>query len=229
MLPVQQFLYNIVEDEERQRHLRQQRRFLRDQSDPFSLPDQRFKDLFRLNKDLVQYLFVNLRHHLEDPIRISKVSKETRILSALRFFATGNYQRGNGEECLISISQQIVSKCIQEVGEAISEHLGNEWVSFPVNDNKKREIKVGFMQQAAFPGIIGSIDCTHVAVISPTQEEHNYVNRKGFHSKNVQIICAHNLEILSIDPRFPGSTHDALIWRSSGVKTIMEQMYNGGK
>lgn len=44
-----------------------------------------------------------------------------------------------------------------------------------------------------FPGAIGCIDCTHVAIISPPKNdenypEHIYINRKGYHSINVQLV-----------------------------------------
>ncbi|KAJ8937733.1 hypothetical protein NQ318_009143 [Aromia moschata] len=84
------------------------------------------------------------------------------------------------------------------------------------------------MAHTNFPGVIGAIDCTHVAIITPTEEEHNYVNRKGYHSKNVQVICDYNLKILNINPQFPGSTHDLYIWRMSQAKVQLERCFNDG-
>jgi hypothetical protein len=37
------------------------------------------------------------------------------------------------------------------------------------------------------PKIVGLIDRTHVRISAPTSNEDHYVNRKGFHSINVQI------------------------------------------
>lgn len=44
------------------------------------------------------------------------------------------------------------------------------------------------------PHAIGCIDCTHVAIAPPPYQhpeypEHIYVNRKGYHSMNVQLVC----------------------------------------
>nr|CAI5826194.1 unnamed protein product [Callosobruchus analis] len=85
-----------------------------------------------------------------------------------------------------------------------------------------------------FPGIIGCIDCTHVAIVSPHQQhpdypEHLYINRKHYHSINVQLICDSNLRILNINARYPGSTNDAFIWNNSNVKTFMEQLHGHGE
>lgn len=50
-----------------------------------------------------------------------------------------------------------------------------------------------FYQEHGFPGVVGCIDCTHVAIVRPgTQDpeypEHLYVNRKNYHSINVQLV-----------------------------------------
>ena len=42
------------------------------------------------------------------------------------------------------------------------------------------------MDVARMPGVIGLIDCTHVTIIRPEENEVAYVNRKGKHSINVQ-------------------------------------------
>lgn len=136
---------------------------------------------------------------------------------------------GIGEEVLLSSSQQIVSRCIQEVADCIVTNLGPLWVKFPQDNRTKHDIKRGFIEKAGFPGVIGCIDCTHVAILKPSQEEHNYINRKGFHSKNVQIICSYDFQILNINARYPGSVNDAFIWRGSQIKHLLENEYNRGK
>lgn len=44
-----------------------------------------------------------------------------------------------------------------------------------------------------FPGIIGAIDCTHIAIVAPKTEDPvrpgiAYYNSKGFYSLNVQMV-----------------------------------------
>jgi hypothetical protein len=39
---------------------------------------------------------------------------------------------------------------------------------------------------------LGCIDGTHVPIQAPVDDEPSFVNRKGFHSINVQGICDHN-------------------------------------
>ena len=44
-----------------------------------------------------------------------------------------------------------------------------------------------FYLMAGFPGVLGCIDGTHVKIIAPTDLEGMYVNRKNYHSINVQV------------------------------------------
>ncbi|XP_035224968.1 putative nuclease HARBI1 [Stegodyphus dumicola] len=85
------------------------------------------------------------------------------------------------------------------------------------------------MRLAGFPGVIGAIDCTHVKIVAPprndsTCPEHIFVNRHYSHSINVQMICDANQKIISCNAKFPGSTHDAFIWRTSAVRRIMQEI-----
>ena len=40
---------------------------------------------------------------------------------------------------------------------------------------------------SGFPNVVGAVDGTHVKIQAPTKDEDDYVNRKGYHSINVQV------------------------------------------
>ena len=54
---------------------------------------------------------------------------------------------------------------------------------------EKKTIRAGMYKIAGFPCVIGCVDGTHIRLQAPSQNEPNYVNRKKFHSINVQVIC----------------------------------------
>ena len=55
---------------------------------------------------------------------------------------------------------------------------------------------------SGFPNVIGAIDCTHVRIQAPSGPvEADYVNRKSFHSLNVQVCLCTSRGQLSIHLR----------------------------
>ncbi|XP_017491880.1 PREDICTED: putative nuclease HARBI1 [Rhagoletis zephyria] len=75
-------------------------------------------------------------------------------------------------------------------------------------------------------GTIGAIDCTHVSILAPKNNESNYVNHHGYHSINVQMICDPNLRILNVNAKFPGARHDSFTWSFSAARRYFPQSMN---
>ncbi|KAJ8975632.1 hypothetical protein NQ317_015319 [Molorchus minor] len=112
MLAIQARQFQI----ELNRRLKVSRRLMRDQSDPFLLPDVRFKELFRLNKDMMHYIINHIAPHLHQRRRADGICTILKIYSAIIFFACGSYQRRTtGQDYLVSMSQQSVGRSIHEV------------------------------------------------------------------------------------------------------------------
>lgn len=102
------------------------------------------------------------------------------------------------------------------------------------------------------PGCIGLVDGTHIVIKKPKNTvEHTYYSvRKSCHTKNVQIvsdifqlqithltyckyfflfqICDADMEILSINPRYGGSSHDSFVWNNSYIKQLLKNEYSNG-
>lgn len=204
------------------------RRNLRDNSNPFELDETTFIRQFRLNRRAAQFLVEAISPHLDVAERETRIPNYLRILCVLHFFGHGSYQLSIGSNATLGLSQPCVSRCIQEVSNIIVRHLANDWIHFPRDRRAYQRNAVQFFEEFHFPGIIGAIDCTHVAIIAPpvVHDVHPaapYYNRKGFYSINVQAICDANLKILTINARYPGSVHDSAIW---GMSAIFRQLRN---
>lgn len=151
-----------------------------------------------------------------------------RFLCCLRFFATGSYQRSVGSDALSCMSQTSVSRCIHEISNAINA-LASKYVYMPT-DHEVEDIKQKFYNIASFPGIVGLIDGTHIKIKSPGEPtEQAYYCRKGGHSINVLIMCDSNNIIRYANTKFPGTTHDAYIWRRSALLNYYKEKYNNGE
>lgn len=202
---------------------------IRQQNNAFDLPERRFIELFRLNKDLARELITLLRPHLPERILGRGITIENSVLAALRFYATGCYQRSLGQDFNFGMSQSSIFQCLHRVTDVIDEYLPDLFIKFPNTRDGRQLNKATYMDRYGFPGAVGAIDCTHIAILKPKEEEHNFINRKGYHSLNVQIICDPNLKILNINSNYGGSTNDAFIWRNSNVRRYMQHIHNMGE
>ncbi|CAG5033814.1 unnamed protein product [Parnassius apollo] len=75
-----------------------------------------------------------------------------------------------------------------------------------------------------FPSVLGTIDCTHIRAkrVGGDMSE-GYVNRKGYYSINVQVVCDLNLKIRDIVARWRGSAHDSRVFNESTIKKRFER------
>ena len=137
----------------------------------------------------------------------------TQLAVALQFLATGSFQTVVASSH--GISQSSVSRCIRTVTDALW-YYATEYIEFP-NQAEQLINQQRFYERSGFPLLIGSIDGTHVPILAPPQNEDVFVNRKNFHSINIQAISDCNLKFIDIIAKWPGGTHEAFIWRSSGV------------
>ena len=105
------------------------------------------------------------------------------------------------ENQLADISTQFYTSASWTVGKlTVIRHYGcvlsssgktGRFIKWPLTHDECAKIKNKFYIHRGFPGIVGCVDRTHVRLQAPTQNENNYVNRKGFHSINVQAVCSH--------------------------------------
>lgn len=126
--------------------------------------DEQFKKLFRLNKQLVRYLLERLRPVWPVRGNTRGVTLEVAIFSALRFYATGSYQTSVGQVFTSGMAQSAFHKYLHEVTNLLLETILPEEVVFSKNEAERFQNKREFYRRWGYPGVIGAIDCTHVAI-----------------------------------------------------------------
>lgn len=72
-----------------------------------------------------------------------------------------------------------------------------------------------FKKVAGFPGVWGVIDCTHIPVRIRAENSKTFYNRKNFTSLNVEAIVGPDMSIMEFICKWPGSTHDSTIFKTS--------------
>ena len=103
-----------------------------------------------------------------------------------------------------------------------------KYVEFPADAEELNQTKERFYALSAFPGVVDCIDGTKVRIQAPTWKEYEYVNRKGYHSLNIQIICNAECRIINCVVKWPGGTHDARILRESSIYREFEEGLHEG-
>lgn len=171
--------------------LRLQKRYIRDQNDPFQFySDKGFKRRYRFEKNNVRYgVLLFLEEHLgKANHRGLPIAPVLQLFVCLRFYATGcfqviiiemvdqlsdlNYNKIVHQFQLVDadlfgISQSTVSRIVLRVSLGLA-RLINEKIKMPTTDhakatNRRRFNALGFGDGAiGIPGVDGAIDCTHV-------------------------------------------------------------------
>lgn len=76
-------------------------------------------------------------------------------------------------------------------------NLAPLFITWP-EGNKCEKIFMGFAMISAFPKVIGAIDGTHYNIRAPHINAECYINKKGQHSIQLQVICLFVLEFYII-------------------------------
>ena len=174
---------------------RQERTFRRKICPAIDFPqDSALRERYRFGHDGVNFICGLLEDQLQRPTgRSRSLSVKTQVLLALKFYATGDYIISVGDN--VGVSKSTASKCISAVTQGLSGKL-DQFVKWPVNFDA---VKRGFHEVGGFPNVCGCVDCTHVRIQAPNtphdwaDDRHTYeapfVNRKNYHSMNIQAIC----------------------------------------
>ncbi|XP_071106275.1 putative nuclease HARBI1 [Haliotis cracherodii] len=203
-------------------HLRQTRqgrrktrvpRVFRDRSNPLEdLDVEEVFERYRFRPNTIIYL-LGLLDLTRETARNCAVPPLSQLLVCLRFLATGAMHLLVGES--LNISRSTAGRSLRAVSLKISK-LSGRFIKFPVGGDAVRT-KEAFGNIAGFPNVVGYIDRTFIRIQRPTANEGDFVNRKGYHSLNVQMCCDANLYITGGNASWPGSVHDSHIFRTSAL------------
>jgi hypothetical protein len=179
--------------------------------DPYDLPEDEFILRYRLPCGTVDRIASLLP---EESVKGKPLPRHLEVCACLRYLATGSFQQVVADTLVISKSS--AQRSIWRVCDAVVENL-HQFVSFDNSANYLQDQKAKFYSKAAFPNVIGAIDCTHVNIIRPKENGQSFMNRKGHFSINVQAICNYERKFVNIYAAWPGSCHDSFILQQSAI------------
>lgn len=189
--------------------LRRERTFL-NPLDPLNVSDEHLLRYYRFP----HHEIVKLCEQLEPEIgRMTRKSHAIpSVLVTLRFYASGSFQSVVGDSTGLSLSS--VSKIIGKVTLALYRRSVVE-IKMPRGVKKITNIKkkVFWNEQ---------ISKCHVPIKAPHDNELIYVNRKQYHSLNIQVVSDSKTMIRNFSAKYPGSTHGSFIWRNCTLRNRFE-------
>lgn len=189
----------------------------------------RFREMYRLPRFVALDFLEQLEYCMDMKTEnlCPDIPLNLQFCATLNFLASGSYQRRVGSDAFASISQSCVSRSIKSITRVIATKMMDDYIRFPQSLHEIQELELQFQTLGHFRGLFAIIDDTHIALTAMKRAiEFGYVNRKGFHSINTQIIIDSQMSILNINARYPGSFHDARIWKSSLAYTFMRDIFN---
>ena len=203
-------------------------RIFRDRTNPLDVYDD--TDIlrrFRMSRitifEVIDLISADIEHATD---RNHAISPTIQTLCALRYYATGNFQKVTGD--IHGISQPSVSRIINRVSRALCRKAA-QVIRFPPSTCEElQRVSAGFFEKYGFPGVIGCIDGSLIRIKAPSVDEPIYVCRKNYHALNIQGICDVEKKFTNLVARWPGSTHDAYIWSNCTLNAEFENGANGG-
>jgi hypothetical protein len=180
------------------------------------------KELLRFENENVDFL---AREFLPEngETRGGALSSRKKMEILLRCMADPGFQIGVAED--VGVERSTVCKTVDYVMDRIL-LKANDWIKFPSTIEEINTAKAQWQTRFRLPTVIGALDCTHVEILKPNVHGDEYINRKGYASINVQATVNADEEFTSVCAEWPGSVHDARIWRRSPIRDTMSK-YNG--
>lgn len=152
------------------------------------LDDGEMHERYRFTNDGVAFLEDILKDDIKrDTHRNRALSVRQMVLITLRFLATGAFFNVVGDS--MGYHKSTVSRVVTHVTDIICKRM-KRFIVWPSGEEKNR-VKSGFFTSAGFPHVVGCVDGTHIRIQAPSVDEPAYVNRKGYHSINMQAVCDH--------------------------------------
>ena len=217
---------DLLEEEAEQEERPPRTRIVPVHRDFLELSDAAFLRHFRFTKAGFESLLGLIGAQLEHKDgRGGALSPAVQLQTALNHMAGAMFQRSTG--LCFDGSQSAARICLIKVCDALLS-LKGQWIYMPSVAEQARTAQY-CLDKFGLPGISMAVDGVHCYFADTPRGVPAHINelkvfwgRKARYSINCQVI-GNEQRICDIDVQWPGSTHDARIWKLSHAKQIIEE------
>ncbi|XP_063801091.1 putative nuclease HARBI1 [Pseudophryne corroboree] len=202
------------------RRRRPQERVFRARTQFLNLPEDVVIQRYRLHPALIRDLCHLLERDLQPSTgRSHALPVYVKVTAALDFYTSGTFQTPAGDAA--GISQASMSRCVTQVTEAIVRRA-HKFIRFPRGHIQHKTAARDFQRLHGFPGTVGAVGCTHVALKPPSDHESQYRNRWRYHSMHMQAVCDARGALTQIVSEYPGSMTEEEILEQSSLEHMFQ-------
>jgi len=164
-----------------------------------------------LSRGAVERIIQDIGYRLQhDTDKNMALSPTQQLLLAFRYLAGGGFMLTIGDAH--GPAKSTVSRSVHAVVDAVNDHYFNDIVKWPAQMDS---VVATFYKIAGVPSCVGAIDGSHVAIKTPSENEHQYVNRHGEHSINTMMVAGADYRFYYVSAKWPGSLNDQRVLRRS--------------
>lgn len=177
------------------------------------MSDKVFRLHFRMGKRVFDVLCQTLQDHLLAQGRLRRTRTPFRDIMLMVIWLLATPDSFRSVALRFGVSPGTLYYFYTYIIEALRE-MAPQYISWP-SAGEREHIEAIFSEATGFPGVIGSIDGTHVYITAPLQNAAYYINRYQSYSINVQAVVDHNLQVRDIHVGEVGSMNDSRVFDRS--------------
>ena len=174
--------------------------------------DNVFRSHFRMYRGTVEILVGLLGRCPEIPTQQERgrppIAVEKQLLITL--WVLGNPEVIRSVSDRFNVTKSSVHRVVRRVSRAILNNFAGKFICWPRGE-RARDVMKKMSENNGLPGCIGIIDGIHIPIKAPRHNPEQYVNRKRFHSIQLQGVCDAKRLFTDVYCAFPGSVHDARV------------------
>lgn len=186
-----------------------------------------FRQQLRVTRGTFEKILATIQGHPVFHNRSNRPQKPVRLQLSVALNCFGMYGNGACIKRLAffhGISEGSAWNYVDRVITALYS-VCEEWISWP-SESERQQMAARIITKYGLPGCVGFVDGTFIRCMqAPHVDPVSYYGRHSCYGHNVQIICDDQRLIRGVYLGYPGSCHDATVFRDSDFATHPERFF----